>query len=161
LAIETRHQTKCRTWSDKEARCNCKPSYRAAVYSGKQGTRRLKTFPSHAAALSFETAAKAGKRSARTGTTTLTEAAEEIFEGMKTGAVLNRRREQYKSSVITGYEQLYENHVKDELGAMRLDRIERKHLQRLIDRKRTEYTSSTVRRHPGTRLRDLSQGDER
>lgn len=145
MAIETRHQTKCRKAVEKEARCNCKPSYRVAVYSGKQGTRRLKTFPSHAAALSFETAAKAAQRPSLNGTNvSLTEAMESLFEGMRLGTVLNRKREQYKSGVVDGYERDFKNHIKEDLGAMRLDRIERRHIQALVDKKRAKLSAGTM-----------------
>src|SRR4051812_13485490 len=104
--VEVRHQRSCAT--DRGKRCNCTPSYRAAVRVPGEPSPRRKTFASEAEALAWNaemSKAKNSGRLARVGATqTLAEAAERTFAAMRRGTVLNRNRQRYKLNVVQNYE---------------------------------------------------------
>ena len=49
---------------------------------------------------------------------------------MGTGAVRTRSGDPYKPSAIRGYRDALDLHVRDDLGAMRLGDVQRRHVQR-------------------------------
>ena len=102
--IEVRHQRGCR--SSAGGRCSCTPSYRAIVWSARDGRRLTKSFPTRAEAKAWRVEAQAdlqrGMR--RAGQTPLFEAAEAWLAGAATGTVRNRSGDIYKPSVVRSYE---------------------------------------------------------
>jgi integrase len=132
--IEVRHQRGCR--SSAGGRCSCTPSYRAIVWSTRDGRRLTKSFRTRAEAKAWRVDAQAGLRrgTLRAGYTTLLEAAETWLFGAATGAVRNRSGDVYKPSVVRSYDSALRLRVLPALGARRLTDIERADLQALVDR---------------------------
>ena len=62
------------------------------------------------------------------------DAADDLIAAMRSGAARTRSGDPYKPSAIRSYEAALELHVREDLGAMRLGDIERRHVQRLADR---------------------------
>src|SRR4051794_22282188 len=60
--ISVRHARICPAHDDREARCRCKPTYQAQVWSAVDGKRITRTFPTHAAAKSWRQDAVVGLR---------------------------------------------------------------------------------------------------
>ena len=147
--IRIRHSRKCPAAKDREARCNCSPSYRAEVWDKSAGTKIRETFPTLAAADAWRT----DKRSAvRRGTeraptqTTLREAWEAWQIGAKDSTVRTRSGDLYKPSALRGYASSMRLHVLDDLGARKLSSITRLDLQDLADRLLAdEHKPSTIR----------------
>lgn len=134
--IEVRHQKACRTQDD-GVRCNCEPSYRAAVWSARDRKRIRKTFPTMAEAKRWRVDAEAavGKGSLRVARkTTLRAASEEWLEAVKSGVGRNRSGDPFKPSVIRSYEQSLDLHVLEDLGGVPLSELRRADLQDLVDR---------------------------
>ena len=147
-AIEIRHQKGCRVRAG-GLRCNCTPSYRAAVWSPRDKKRIRKTFPTIAEAKRWRTdaAAAVGKGAMRAGkTATVRQAWEEWLVAARAGVVRNRSGDVYKPGVIRNYEQSMRIHVLDEIGGVPLSELRRADLQLLIDRLVAKGRSgSTVR----------------
>jgi integrase len=145
--IQVRHARTCR--SNEEGSCNCKPSYRAWVYDKRSKQKIRKTFSNQAEAKTWrnDAASLVSKKKLRPPSkTTLHEAAETWLRNAEAGTVLNRNMELYKPSVLRSYAQGLRDHVLPELGALRLDEIERQDLQALANRLRTTgLDPSTVR----------------
>ncbi len=134
-AIEVRHQKTCRTRHG-GTRCNCAPSYRAAVWSPRDKKRVRKTFPTLGAAKQWRVDAEAavGKGAMRAGKkTTLREAWEEWILAARAGVVRNRSGDKYKPGVLRGYAASMRLHVLEELGGLALSDLRRADLQQLID----------------------------
>jgi integrase len=132
--IQIRHSRKCR--QHQGARCNCKPGYRAFVFSKRDGKRITKTFDSIAAAKSWRQDAGVALRQGRMrapSTTTLREAATGWLEGARGGAIRNRGGDPYKPAVIRGYARALKLRVLPELGGKRLSDVHRGELQRFIE----------------------------
>lgn len=132
--IDTRHSRSCASRAGTS--CTCTPSYQAHVWSKRDGKRIRKTFPTLAAARSWRTDAKKalqdGKMRAPTPMT-LRQAGELVVAGMKDGSVRKRSGEQYKPSVIRGYEDDLRKYVFPELGACKLSEIQDVDLQEFAD----------------------------
>lgn len=145
-AIEVRHQKACRTRSGGR-RCNCKPSYRAAVWSPRDRKRIRKTFPTFAAAKRWRIDAEAavGRGSLRVSRkTTLREASEDWLAGAKSGVVRNRSGDLFKPSVIRSYEQSLNLYVLEGLGGVPLDELRRADLQDLADKLSSKGKSAST-----------------
>ena len=65
--------------------------------------------------------------------TTIRQAGEALIEGMRSGAVRNRKGEVYKPSAIRGYEAALRDRIYPELGPVRLSEVQRRDVQRLAD----------------------------
>ena len=76
---------------------------------------------------------------------TVNDAADELIAGMRTGAVRTRSGDPYKPSAIRSYRLALDLHVRDELGAMRLGDVQRRHVQRLADRLTGDGLSPSTR----------------
>lgn len=131
--IEVRHQRGCA--STDAGRCSCSPSYRAVVWSERDGRRLTKTFRKRADAKAWRIDAQAGIRrgTLRAGEMTLRDAAATWLAGAAAGAVRNRSGDLYKPSVVRSYEAALRLRVLPDLGARRLTDIERADLQALVD----------------------------
>ena len=65
---------------------------------------------------------------------------------MRSGTVRNRSGDPYKPSVVAGYRSLLEQQIVPAFGAMRLDQLQRRHVQRFADSLLADGKSaSTVR----------------
>lgn len=147
-AIETRHQKGCRTQQG-GARCNCGPSYRAAVWSPRDKKRIRKTFPTLVEAKRWRGDAEAavGKGSMRVARkTTLRESWAAWLASARAGVIRNRSGDLYKPSVLRSYEQSMRLHVLEDLGGVPLAELRRADLQLLVDELvGKERSASTVR----------------
>ncbi|HMO01020.1 MAG TPA: tyrosine-type recombinase/integrase, partial [Miltoncostaeaceae bacterium] len=133
--IEVRHQRDCA--SRQGRRCGCRPSYRAAVWSAREGREIKRSFPTMAAARSWRaeavTAIRRGTLTAERQVT-LRQAAETLIDGMAGGTIRNRSGDRYKPSVVRGYRANLERHVLPALGNMKLDAVARADVQGLCNR---------------------------
>lgn len=138
VGIEPRHRAGCPAHDG--GKCNCKPAYRAEVWSpsgGKHGDggRIRKTFPTYSAAKGWrdDHAGMAKRAKLRTDPgPTLREAAGVWLDGAKSGATLTRSGDAYKPSALRGYDQALKLRVLPELGSKRLREITRADLQRFV-----------------------------
>lgn len=132
--IEIRHQTTCR--SGRGGRCNCDPTYRAKVWSARDGKPIRKGFPTKAAAKAWrqdaQTALRAGTMRAPTAQT-LREAATAWVEGAREGSIRNRSGDCYKPSAVRTYDQALRLRVLPVFGARKLSEIRRADLQDFVD----------------------------
>ncbi len=116
-------------------RCKC-ASYEAHVFDAAAGRLIRKTFRSEAAAAAWREDTSRGVRLqtfSASPTATLTEAAEALVAGMKSGAVRTRAGVAYKPSVAAGYDNVLRLHVLPTLGDRRLSAITRNDVQDLVD----------------------------
>ncbi len=117
-------------------RCRCRAGYEAFVFSPRDRKKIRKTFPTAAAAKAWRVDALAGLK---LGTVraprpvTVGEAAEQLLNGMKSGAVRTRSGDIYKPSVIRSYEAVLRLHVLPDLGGLRIADVQRRDVQRLAD----------------------------
>lgn len=134
-AIEVRHQKACRV-EHGGIRCNCEPSYRAAVWSPRDRKRIRKTFATMTAAKRWRVDAESavGKGSLRVARkTTLRHASEDWLAAVKSGVARNRSGDPFKPSVVRSYEQSLDLHVLPRFGGVPLDELRRADLQDLAD----------------------------
>jgi integrase len=118
-------------------RCSCGAGWEASVFSKRDGKKIRKTFPTKAAAKTWQDdantqLAKGGLRAPKP--TTLFEAWEAWHESAKEGIVRNRSGDRYKPSAIRAYHQGMRLRVLPELGAVRLADLDRVDLQRFVHR---------------------------
>jgi integrase len=136
--IYERHSRSCST--NEGGACDCEPSYRATVYSRRDGKLIRRTFSGKgalSAAKGWRLDAQAGLRrgtlSAPTRRT-LREAAEDWLEKAERGEVLSRHKRPYKPSVLRGYRADFNRHVLPDLGAQRLSDVTADDFQALVER---------------------------
>jgi hypothetical protein len=124
--IQVRHRTGCATYEGKH--CNCKPTYRAEVWSPRDEKKIRKTFSSLAEAQAWRADAsgelRRGALRAPIGVT-LAQAAEAWLAGAGDGSIRNRSGDVYKPSAVRGYEQALRIRVLPALGKARLADIQR------------------------------------
>jgi integrase len=132
--IQVRHKKACAYRSG--ARCNCDPTYQAAVWSARDSKRIRKTFATLAEARAWRAETQTG---VRRGTlrapahTTVAEAAEELVAGMKSGRVRTRSGDPYKPSAVRSYEAALRDHVVPHIGRTRLGDVQHRDVQRIAD----------------------------
>jgi len=133
--IRRRHGTACASRSG--GKCNCNAGWEASVYRARDRRKLRKSFPTHGAARAWRAQAQ---RDVRVGALraaseqTLRQASSAWLEQAREGAIRNRSGDQYKPSVLRGYEQSLRLHVLPDLGAHKLGRITTSDLQRLVER---------------------------
>lgn len=124
-------------------------TYEASVYSPGDRKKIRQSFPTLAAARSWRRDALKGVKDRTLSATqapTLREAAADFIQGTQSGAVRDKDGKPYKPSTMRGYERALNRRILPELGAMRLNEIERSHLNALIKKLRAEgLGDSTVR----------------
>jgi integrase len=133
--IETRHERRCH--SAEGRRCNCSASFRASVWSPRDGRLIRKTFPTKAAAKSWRHDALAALTKGELRTQTrqpLREAAEAWLADVRSGQIRNRSGDPYKPSAIRTYERNLRLRVLPALGTLRLSDIRRRDVQDLADK---------------------------
>ncbi|MEA2385548.1 MAG: hypothetical protein QOH72_5519 [Solirubrobacteraceae bacterium] len=129
------------------ARCTCTPRFKAEVYSAREGKKIRRNFDSLGAAKTWREDAAGAVRQGRMRaptTTTLREAADTLIAGMRDGSVLDRSGKPYKPSTIRGYERVLRLRVLPALGHVRLSGLERRDVQRLVDRWRADGLSAST-----------------
>jgi integrase len=134
--IDVRHRRDCPAAHDREARCRCKPSYQAHVWSARERKRIRKTFRSfdQAKAWRAETLVALRRGTMRApSATTLREVWETWLAGAGDGTIRNRSGDSYKPSVLRGYETSMRLRVLPELGGAKLTEITRLDVQDLAD----------------------------
>lgn len=88
---------------------------------------------------------QAGTLTAASGPT-VAEAAEKFIAGVKSGSIRQKGGHIYKPSTVRGYERDLNKHALPELGAKRIDRLQRPELQRWVDGMTTpERSPSTIK----------------
>ncbi len=106
------------------------------MWSARESTRIRKTFATLAAARAWRSETQTG---VRRGTlrapahTSVSEAAEELVAGMKTGRIRTRSGDVYKPSAVRSYEAALRDHVVPRLGSTRLGDVQRRDVQRIAD----------------------------
>jgi integrase len=113
-------------------------SYRASVWSARDGKRIRQTFPTLAAARAWRRDAQVAVRNGRMRPTTdqgptITEAAERWLDLARAGQVRNHSGEVYKPASIRNYERCLRLRVLPALGDRRLDDLRRAVVQRFVD----------------------------
>jgi integrase len=111
-------------------------TYRASVWSARDGKRIRKTFPTLAAAKAWRQDAQVALRRGEMRAPinmTLEEAAERWLEGARRGAVRARSGDRYKPGAVRGYDAKLRTHVLPELGSRKLSDITRADVQDLVD----------------------------
>src|SRR3954454_16666179 len=104
-AIEARHARSCP--ANGGGTCSCRPTWRASVYSKRDGKKIRKTFAIQAAAKSWRADSLTGMRNGTMRTPSrlrLDEAALAVIDVMKDGSVRARGGRPFKPSVIRSYE---------------------------------------------------------
>jgi len=145
--IEERHRKGCASESGR--RCNCNPSYRAEVFSARDGRKLRKTFATPSEAKRWRADAE---RFLRRGATvaaspvTFRQASEQFIDGTKDGSIRNRSGDIYKPGTIREYERALRLRLLPAIGAHKLADIRRSDLQRLVGRwLRDGGDASTIR----------------
>src|SRR4051794_19429669 len=145
--INVRHATGCA--APDGGSCLCSPSYRAEVWSQRDGRKIRKTCRTLAEAKAWRADAMGElRRGTRRASAPLTvaEAADAWLTGARSGAIRNRSGDEYKPSSIRGDEEALRIRVLPELGSRRFDPITRPGLQGPVARRLAEgQPPSTVR----------------
>lgn len=145
--IEVRHGRGCRSLSG--GSCNCEPTYRAWVYSKRDGKKIRRAFPTQAAAKAWRSDASGEVRRGTMKTPSrirIDEAAEALIAGMEDGSVRARGSRTYKPSVIRSYATSIRKHLSPKLGDTRLSELTRTDVQSFADRLLADgHDPSTVR----------------
>jgi integrase len=133
--IRLRHARACRSVGG--GRCSCSPGYQVRVWSARDGRDVVKSFPTLAAAKSWQqdTASqiRTGRFRAPTATT-VRAAADELLAGMESGAIRNRSGDVYRPSVLRSYQTALKLHILPVLGDRTLSSVERRDVQSIADR---------------------------
>jgi integrase len=132
--IEVRHRNGCRSLSG--GRCNCEPSYRAMVWSRRDGEQIRKSFPTLDAAKAWRNDALSALRKGamrRPVRRKLKDAAAEWLRGAEDGSIRNRSGDRYKPSAVRGYHRALRLRVLPALGDALLSDIQRNDLQDFVD----------------------------
>jgi integrase len=132
--IRVRHGRSCGSRDGR--RCSCRPSYEAFVPAGESGRKLRRSFPTEAAAIGWRRDALREIEAGRyrpPSTRTVRDAAEELVDGIRSGAVRTRSGDAYKPSVAYGYANALELHVLPRLGARRLAEVTVRDVQALVD----------------------------
>ena len=135
--IEVRHEKSCRSLADDDAgRCNCDPTYRASVWSARDGKRVRRSFPSRAAAKAWrQDAGRAVRRGElrATAAPVLDDAIAQLLAAMDAGTFRTRGRRPFKPTTRRATEQTYRLRVADRYGRVRLDKLDHLELQEFVD----------------------------
>jgi integrase len=147
--VRRTHSRGCPARASNDRRCDCKGGYEATVWDRASGSRIRKTLPTLAAARAWRSDAEHGVRRGTlraSGPVTVNEGADDLIEGMESGAVRTRSGDRYKPSTVRSYREALDLYVRADLGAMRLGDVQRRHVQALADRLVAEGLSpSSVR----------------
>jgi len=133
--IEIRHARACPATDG--GRCKCTPTYRAWVFSTRDGKRIRKAFPTQAAAKAWRAdAVGAVRRGALRAAPSVTvrQAAAAWLEGARDGSIRTRSGTAYKPSAVRGYDAALQARILPALGGARLADVTRPDVQAFVDR---------------------------
>jgi integrase len=153
-AISRRHSKGCASRTN--GKCDCNAGWEATVYIARDDRKVRKTFPTAAAARSWRThAAQSAQMGALRAPTSLTvrQAAQDWLQGAEGGVIRNRSGDEYKPSVIRGYEEALRLRVLPAIGAHKLADVAVPDVQDLIDRWQAEGLSASAIRNTIVPLR--------
>jgi len=144
--VRTRHARTCRSTGG--ARCNCRRSYEAWVFSKRDDKKIRKTFPTEAAAKAWRADALNALNRGRLRApkpTTLNEAARDFMAGARDGAIPKRGGGRYKPATLRGYDRNLRDRILPVFGSTRLGDLTRADVQDLADQFTAEgMAASTV-----------------
>lgn len=145
--IQVWHRSSCASRAGRN--CNCRPTYRAEVWSARDEKKIRKTFTSLAEAKAWRSDAlgeiRRGSMRAPSAVT-LAQAGIAWLAGAADGSIRNRSGDVYKPSAIRGYEQALRLRVIPKLGKSKLAEVQRGQLQALVDELlRDGHQPSTIR----------------
>ncbi len=129
------HSTNCPARL-RRGRCDCGAGYEASVFSVRDGKKIRKTFPTLAAAKAWRADAVGGLRRGAlraSRRTTVRDAGDELLAGMRSGLIRTRSGDLYKPSAIRTYEAGLRLYVVPELGPGKLQDVQRRDVQWLVD----------------------------
>src|SRR4051794_4341398 len=132
--IEVRHEASCRSLTG--GRCSCDPTYRASVWSVREGKRIRKSFPTRAAAKAWRADAAGAVRRGELRAAqapVLDDAIAQLLGAMDAGTFRTRSRRPFKPTTRRATEQTYRLRVADRYGRTRLDQLDHLELQEFID----------------------------
>lgn len=107
------------------------------MWSVRDGRKLYRSFPTHAAAKSWRSDASSAVRKgtmAAPNKQTVEQAARDWLAGAKAGEILKLDGGRYKPSVLRTYESDLDRHVLPLIGGMRLSSLQRRDVQRVVDR---------------------------
>jgi integrase len=138
--LRQRHGNRCGG-----GRCQC--PWEASVFSRYDNAKVRKTFPTRAAAKGWreDKLSEARRGELRPATTaTLRETATAFMAGARDGSIPTASGGRYKPSTLRGYQVALNKRLLPTLGKMRLQDIERRHVQALADKLTTEGLSAST-----------------
>ncbi len=145
--VVLRHARNCASRAD--GACNCKPKYQAWAWDKATRRKMRRTFATAAAAKSWRAATSTAieRHELRaTKSPTLSVAADEMIEGMRSGGIRARGGDRYKPSTIGSYQGSLREHIIPALGGRRISDVSRGDLVELIERMQgAGLSSSTIR----------------
>lgn len=156
--ITVRHARSCPAYGGGDARCRCKPTYQAQVWSDAEKKRITRSFPTRAAAKTWRQDAQVGLRQgtvmAERGPT-VREAGDEYVALARAGIARTRSGDPYKPSAIRGIEEALRLRWYPEVGAARLTEVRRSHIQRIVNRWLADDLSPSTIRNTMNALRAI------
>lgn len=117
-------------------RCDCRAGYEASVFSMRDRKKIGKTFGTLAAAKAWRADSLTGLRRGSVRApqpTTIRAAADDLLQGMRSGAVRTRSGEIYKPSVVRSYESALQLRILPDFGALKLSELQRRDVQLFAD----------------------------
>ena len=145
--VFARHQRDCAI--EREARCNCKPSYYGVVYDRARKrhvkTRRFSTLDAARHARGDLTDVVERGDVPAGGGIRLVDARERFVAAARDGRVLNKHGHRYKPRAIDDIEEALRVHVEPIMGSKRISQIRRGHVQELVDDLAPKLSGSRVR----------------
>jgi integrase len=123
-------------------------SYRASVWSSKDGRSIRKTFPTMAAAKSWRRDAEAELSRGRLrppSPLTIEEAADELLDGMRTGVIrTGKSGHSYKPATIRSYERALQLRILPALGEVKISELRRADVKALVKKLQGEGLSGST-----------------
>lgn len=145
--IAVRHQRGCR--SADGGRCNCQPSFQARAWSAAAEREVRRSFRSLSDARAWRARAMSGHADKIAGAShapVLDVLAEQVWEDIARGALLNRSGDQFKPSVVRSYRSSYEANVQPLIGGRKISTLTRRDIQGVVDEAKARgLSASTVR----------------
>lgn len=132
--ITVRHQKACA--SKNGNRCNCSVSYQATAWSNAAQRNVRRSFAKKSEAKAWRARMIAGHADRVAGAVVspvLDVLAEQVFEDMERGALLNRSGDPFQPSVARSYRSCYDTHIRPLIGGRRLTTITRRDVQVIVD----------------------------
>src|SRR4051812_46314007 len=152
--IEIRHRKTC-TRKRADGRC-CDAGYQAHVWDARNNKRIRRTFPTRSAAKQWRqdavVALRKGESPVPTVPTdaeigpTVAEALDNLVAGMRDGTVLDRTGRRYRPATVRSYSEASRKYLKPAFGPHGLREVQRRDVQRLVDRMHADgLKGSTIR----------------